>query len=245
MKKVLSSVFVLSMLVGCNTNPTAEPTVDSTVEATATAESSTVDGEKFLQELQGSYVNLFSTILTENTQQQWIDDTKAVLGEEADEGTVNDTVAMLQGSVTGSVTGEEAVTTYASNPEAMSFNCDFTNDVFSFTFAGNMISGMDESGNTVFEHEYEYVGYDEATGFYEFQSLDGDSGEFSYFVMWPDTPATTYHIEFRYGSNLDDLLNMYEGQYAYWMAAGIQTDADETVIANCINLFVTENLVAE
>ena len=60
--------------------------------------------------------------------------------------------------------------------------------------------------------------------------------------MCDDTPGTTYHIEFRYGSDLDALKGYVTGKYAYWLAAGIPTDADDTLIKNCIDLFVSENL---
>ena len=59
-----------------------------------------------------------------------------------------------------------------------------------------------------------------------------------------DTNTTTYHIEFRYGSDLDALGQYDAGPYAYWLASGISTDYDQTMIENCIELFCTENLSA-
>lgn len=58
----------------------------------------------------------------------------------------------------------------------------------------------------------------------------------------PDTPATTYHLEFRYGSNVEDLAKYNEGPYAYWLAAGFPADADEELIQKVITLFCEENL---
>ena len=75
-----------------------------------------------------------------------------------------------------------------------------------------------------------------------FKTDDENSGEFKYFAMCDDTPSTTYHIEFRYGSDVDELEQMYSGDYAYWLAAGIPTSADETMISNVIALFCAENL---
>ena len=97
-------------------------------------------------------------------------------------------------------------------------------------------------GNVLFQHEYRFTGVDGNTGLYTFESVDADSGEFTYFCLAPDTPSATYHIEFRYGSNLDALGSFDSGPYAYWMAAGIPLDADEAMIENCITLFCTENL---
>ena len=59
-----------------------------------------------------------------------------------------------------------------------------------------------------------------------------------------DTPERTYHIEFRYGSDLTSLYQMLTGKYALWLAAGIPTNADATMIENVIKLFVEENLAS-
>ena len=71
---------------------------------------------------------------------------------------------------------------------------------------------------------------------------DADSGEFTYFFLAPDISAETYHIEFRYGSDAEALSQYDAGEYAYWVASGISTDCDQTMIDNCIELFCTENL---
>lgn len=49
---------------------------------------------------------------------------------------------------------------------------------------------------------------------YVFQSTDKNEDEFKYVFLCPDTPATTYHIEFRYGSDLTELLKLNTGKYA-------------------------------
>ena len=49
---------------------------------------------------------------------------------------------------------------------------------------------------------------------------------------------TTWHIEFRYGSDLDQLLKYMEGPYAYWLSAGIDADASPETIDSVIDLFV-------
>ena len=71
---------------------------------------------------------------------------------------------------------------------------------------------------------------------------DADSGEFTYFCIAPDTNDTTYHIELRYGSDLEALGKYDEGDYAYWLGSGISTDYDQTMVENCIELFCKENL---
>ena len=83
---------------------------------------------------------------------------------------------------------------------------------------------------------------EEVHGLYEFKSDDADSGEFTYFCIAPDTNDTTYHIELRYGSDLEALGKYDEGDYAYWLGSGISTDYDQTMVENCIELFCKENL---
>ena len=77
-----------------------------------------------------------------------------------------------------------------------------------------------------------------------YQATD-DAGDFTYFFFRDDTMETTYHIEFRYGSDLAALQQYMKGQYAYWLAAGIDANADMETIDNVIALFCTENLSAE
>lgn len=122
--------------------------------------------------------------------------------------------------------------------------CGFTNSLAILTFDGetSTISGTDKDGNVLFSHTYHYIGMEPVRGLYEFQSDDADSGEFTYFFLAPDTSAETYHIEFRYGSDAEALSQYDTGEYAYWLASGISTDCDQTMIDNCIELFCTENL---
>ena len=48
-----------------------------------------------------------------------------------------------------------------------------------------------------------------------------------------------------YGSDLAALQQYMKGAYAYWLAAGIDANADAETIDNVIALFCTENLSAE
>ena len=81
-----------------------------------------------------------------------------------------------------------------------------------------------------------------ARGLYIYKSDDGNSEEFTYFFIAPDTMETTWHIEFRYGSDLEALKSYDTGKYAYWLASGISTDYTQSDAENVINLFCTENL---
>ena len=62
--------------------------------------------------------------------------------------------------------------------------------------------------------------------------------------MRPDSPSETHHIEFRYGSDKEQLTQLMTGKYAYWKASGVR-EGHEDEYKNSIILFVGENLGAE
>ena len=97
-------------------------------------------------------------------------------------------------------------------------------------------------GQEVFSHTYQLLDEENENGFIFYQSEDENSGEFTYFCIAPDTMKTTWHIEFRYGSDLDALEKYDAGEYAYWLAAGISVDYTKADVENCIQLFCKENL---
>lgn len=151
-------------------------------------------------------------------------------------------VEALQASVTGTLTGEQAVEVYAADPEAAAFFCGFLGDVARLTFDGTTFLGTTEDGEEVFSHSYAFDSYDPESGFYAYRADDPDAGDYAYVTLLPDTPAHTFHIELRYGADLAALNQWTEGGYAYWMAAGLPVDADEAMVANGIALFCEENL---
>ena len=69
---------------------------------------------------------------------------------------------------------------------------------------------QDKDGKELFKHTYHYEGMEKTRGLYIYESDDADSGEFTYFCIAPDTMDTTWHIEFRYGSDLDALDSMMQ-----------------------------------
>ncbi len=74
-----------------------------------------------------------------------------------------------------------------------------------------------------------------------YKSTD-EASEFNYFLLREDTMEETYHIEFRYGRDLEELQGYLKGPYAYWLAAGIDESADEDTIRRVIALFCLENM---
>ncbi len=207
-----------------------EQTPEQTAEAAA---------EKLMSDVNGTYVPLFGVILQDKYRSVWDDTCLSVLGDEEAAAAASE---MLRSVCAGTVYGEEAAAAYADAPESAQFYCGFTEDVAEITFADGVISGFDESGEAVFSHEYSFCGYDGDMGFYEYKTDDENSGEFTYFLLRTDTPASNCHIEFRYGEDVSALLNYTEGKYAYRMGSGIIKDCGDEVAENSIKLFCTENL---
>ena len=228
MKKTIALVLTLCLLVMTAAFGMAETTDDSAEAAT------------FMDSIKGTYEPLFPVITVPEYDQIWLDACAAVLGE----GAALATAEMLKAACNGTIYGQEAIDAFGDGSNGAQFDCLFINGVDQITFDGTTISGSLD-GNPVFSHEYSYVGKLSLSGMMEgflYETADEDAGEFKYFYMMPDTPATTYHLEFRYGSDVDALAQYNEGPYAYWLAAGISVDADEVMIENVITLFCEENL---
>ena len=201
-----------------------------------------IDPAQLMEDVAGTYVPLFSVLNLPEYDDLWVGYSADLVGEE-DAQAVAD---MLRASTTAEIYGEEAVEAYAADPDSMRFDCYFTEGVDKFVFDGNTLTGLDADGNEVFSHSYTYVQeLPEAISCYAYKTDDADAGEFTYICLAPDTPDTTFHIEFRYGDDLEALGQMYEGKYAFWQAAGMLEDADDEMIENCIELFCTENASEE
>ncbi|WP_312279974.1 S-layer homology domain-containing protein [Oscillibacter sp.] len=205
------------------------------------------DTAGFIQGISDTYQQLFegATFLPK-CDNYWHDFSAAVVGaDKADE-----MVAMMKASI-GAAEGQQG---------GDAFFCGFVGDVETLTFNGLQISGYDAQNVRLFSHPYRYIGTEALymdgqvvmPGFTVLQSLDANSGEYTYFLMAPDTPDETYHIEFRYGNDLDALKQFASGSYANWLAAGIPTSAMEettgtkgqidNALRQVIALFCTENL---
>ncbi|MBQ6554751.1 MAG: hypothetical protein IJL89_05925, partial [Firmicutes bacterium] len=198
-----------------------------------------------LNALQGTYQQFFTNgVFNAKYDSIWHDYCAAVVGESA----ADETVAALKYAIGGKLYGEEAVNAYSKAPETTQFFCDFTNDVSTLTIDGSNISGKDKNGNTLFSHTYYYVDTVDANDYpgftFDVFATNEDAGEFKYFAFAPDTPDTTYHIEFRYCGEYEDLINLMSGKYAYWLAAGIRDVdiASDSVTEKVIALFCTENM---
>ena len=194
-----------------------------------------------LDAVKGTYEALFPVITDAKYDEFWLAPCVAALGEE----TGSAAAEMLKAACNGTIYGQEAIDAYGDGSQGAQFDCLFINGVSTITFDGAVISGADENGNQVFSHTYSYAGELSLGGMMDgwlYETAEEDAGEFRYFYMMPDTPDTTYHLEFRYGSSVEDLAKYNEGPYAYWLAAGFPVDADDALIEKVITLFCEENL---
>ena len=193
--------------------------------------------EKLLEDVKGTYSNLFKGGLFEaKYDSYWHDSAAAVVGEEKAE----EAVAILKSSI--------GADTYGASAKEGAFCCNFIDGVKNITFNGTEIQADMEDGTQI-KHNYHFLKkeiFGRMGEVYLFESDEATEDVLRYVMLCPDTPNSTYHIEFRYGNNLEDLLKLEEGSYANWLAAGIRTDAltekNDAMVQNCIALFCTENL---
>ena len=195
-----------------------------------------------------TYVSLFDVIISNQWTPVWVDYVAAVIGEDM----AADMTAGLQNAITSDLYGEAAVAAFTDGGYA--FDCDFINDAQCLTFKDDTVTILRTDGASEI-HTYEYLGQynvgDGETMLYQgmeipmafpvdvYKSTD-EAGEFNYFFFRDDTMESTYHLEFRYGTDIDSLQGYMKGKYAYWLAAGFDADADEQTIENVIELFCSE-----
>lgn len=199
-----------------------------------------LSGSKFLKKLKGSYVELFSqeTCLNAKYDSLW----KSEALKYVDSSKADSVITLIQRQCQGDKTGAEAIA-YNKLHGSMQFCCSFLQGVKRFEIKDRCISGFAADGSLLFSHTYHFVEHDD-NGNYIFEADDSNQDEFRYFWFMPDSPKTTYHIEFRYGSDKAQLSQMMEGKCAFWMAAGVR-EGHEDEWVNGITLFVEERLRGE
>lgn len=244
MKKLIKTIAAITMAFGIAVSGVGVQSVAAETDAVQTE----TDGKTFLENVLGEYQPLFEgTTFDAKYDKYWHDYTAAVIGESmADMG-----VQLLKESIGGTTYGENA---------GQTFCCGFINDVTKITFGGDdgtEISFTKKDGTEI-KHKYSFVKDATAIGSteegamkmpgYLYKTEDKDAGEFTYVFMCPDTPATTFHLEFRYGDTEENILKLTDGKYKNWLAAGFPTsalsDPSEELLKRVIALFVWENVSA-
>lgn len=199
------------------------------------------ESSDLLSQISGTYVELFPEMSKEEYRDIWLEAVTPLVGAENAEAATD----KLIDHCTAEIYGAEALEAYAADPDSARFDCYFIGGVAQFVMDGNTIQGLDENGNEVFSHTYERLDMENENGFIFYQTQDADAGQFTYFSFLPDTMDTTFHLEFRYSEDLNDLQNWFEGNYAYWNAAAIAADYSNETMHDVIHLFAEENLSAE
>ena len=191
--------------------------------AAMTGSAQTAEETGILPEIAGengtTYVNLFEVIVSDEWNPTWQDYISAIVGEED----APMYVTMLQSSVTSDLYGEEAAEAFAEGSPR--FDCWYINDAASFTFQGDTITYLKSDGTSetlTYEYLGQYLIGEQETMMYMgeeismafpcdvYQSTD-EAGEFNYFFLRDDTMAETFHIEFRYGKDLEELQGYLTG----------------------------------
>ncbi len=197
------------------------------------------------------YKGLFNPVLLKSEYDSiWTKYVKQVLGTD-DETTIATAVSSLKSSISQPLYGQAALdagqggfccelipedTVLKFSTADSKYTLTVGEKAYTYTFLGTATIGADDNWAAV--GAAGFTGYETEI----YKASGSNNGEFTYLVLLDDTPETTYHIEFRYGSDLTSLYQMLTGKYALWLAAGIPTNADATMIENVIRLFVTENL---
>ena len=199
-----------------------------------------------LVRLSGTYIELFPEFAKEEYKDYWME---CIQAYGLDEGAAEFYYIYMTQNFLGRLYGQEAAEAYA-DPASMAFDCFFENGMAKLTVNGNVISGTDAAGQELFRHAYTFaedvtvtfMGQEMPTQLHVYKTEDQDAGMFAYFAFADDTLADTQHIEFRYGASLDGIGIYDQGEYAYWLAAGIQDGYSDKLIKACIKLFVDENV---
>ena len=234
-----------------------EPEINGAAEAVSGQDPAAVSSTNdLLSEFQGTYTGLFPAFRDDKYDAVWEEKLAQYAGVDAENAeAVKDVFLSVYES---DIHGEEAEKKAEEDPSYFAFDCAFSDGVDTMVFEGNTISGLDADGNEVFSHQYEYYdalkkNFDPMTEMYMagvseedwpllyIYAGDGPDDEFKYFAFADDTPAETYHLEFRYGSDPEDLCRYFTGPYGYWMVSATYKDCSDEMMENCIDLFVEEN----
>ena len=220
---------------------------DNYADVHVTADYSASEGNAFLAQVVGTYQPLFEgAAFNREYDHYWHDYAAAVVGASG----ADEAVAGMKASI--------GAQSYGAQADAPNFFCGFAGGVSEITFGGKdgktvTYAKADGSSTTI---HYSFVKEAAAAGMYGeyemvmsgylYKAQEADAGMFRYLLMLPDTPDTTFHLEFRYAETEADVLRLLEGPCAYWLAAGIPTSAlteeDEELLQRVISLFVVENL---
>lgn len=247
MKRITTVLLTASLVVAQSAAATAaaRSTVDEgrvRIASTSAGDFTDINGTNILNKIRGEYVPMFNSATTYNAKYSayWHDYLAAVGG--ASKAAENETNIkhMYDGQTYGASAGS-------------SYYTSFGGDIYKTVFGGDdgrSVTYTRSNGSTIF-HKYKYEKDAVATGArnidgFLFKSMDDMSDEYKYLFVTRDTPATTYHVEFRYAATEEDALKLSDGTCKNWMAAGISVnalnEADDITVRKAIAQIIMDTL---
>ena len=238
---LLAAASAALFLAACgNSKKTESSSTVTSVPQTESVVQEKPAGDLYIESIPGTYTGLFDIVCTPEYHDVWIGQIATFVGE-TDAPSLAD---QLKSILTSRPAGESETST-VNNGGPIETNGYFICGLDTLTIDGHTISGADENGNTIFSHTYDYIGTDDM-GFFEYKSADNDSGPFTYFLFVPSkTMERSWHLELRYGENIEALRQPVSQEYGSWMVYVIDVGYDESTAENAIANIVADRFIVE
>lgn len=237
---LLTTTIAALSLTACGSKKAEPSTTVSSVPQTESVVQERPAGDLYIESIPGTYTGLFDIVCTPEYYDVWVGQIATFVGE-ADAPALAD---QLQSILTSWPAGESESST-VNNGGPIETNGYFICGLDKLMIDGHTISGTDADGNTIFSHTYEFTGTDDM-GFYEYKSVDEDSGPFTYFFFVPSkTMERSWHLELRYGDNLEALRQPVSAEYGSWIAYAIDIGYDQPTAENAIANIVADRFIVE
>ena len=144
---------IAACLISCAPVWAQEAVAEQATEAAAEQSDDTA-ALQLLEDVKGTYEELFTVTNAPEYDQIWIDACAPVVGDEM----AADVADMLKSACAGTIYGQEAIDAFGDGSQGAQFDCFFINGVSQFVLDGTVISGLDENGEEVFSHDYSFAG---------------------------------------------------------------------------------------
>ncbi len=185
----------------------------------------------------GTYVEANVVLFSDEAENMW----KSLISGMGMDDSVYD---LIKAEIASEIYGQKAIEMMDSEEEIPTCSF-FLNGLSKIEIEDNRIIGYNANGVAIFDNEYELLGQKSLVGYededkkdtpcYLYQSVNEDSGIFTYFAFVNDEEGVDNKlISFRYGSDVDDLLDFTTGEYAYWLAGGINENITNDELYNLL-----------
>ncbi len=238
---LITAIAALSLAAcGSDNKKTESQDAVTTVPQTESVVQEKSAGDLYIESIPGTYTGLFDIVCTPEYHDVWIGQIATFVGE-TDAPSLAD---QLQSILTSWPAGEAESST-VNNGGPIETNGYFICGLDKLMIEGHTISGTDADGNMLFSHTYEFTGTDDM-GFYEYKSVDENSGPFTYFLFVPSkTMERSWHLELRYGDQLEALRQPVSPEYGSWMVYAIDVGYDQPTAENAIANIVADRFIVE